>query len=267
MYDIGQYIPRESLVHKLDPRVKLTAVIALSMIILQVNKPGLILFGVSAILLSLIWLARLPLTYVLSTLKPAVPFFLGLFLLYLFFTPGKPLPLFPIGPLLVSYEGLTMGVVQIWKFFLLIAAASLLTMTTNHTALTGGLERLLRPVNIIGISSHNIAMLIGLSLRFVPTLQQEMKNVRDAQLARGASLERHRPGGKIKAMILLAMPLLLNIFRRSDELVDAMEARGYQPGERSYLYEPELTRMEYVIMIVIITLTVFAIIFPVVWFL
>ena len=264
MYDLGQYISGGSMIHKLEPRVKIIAVIALSMFILHISKPGIMLLGVSVILLSIIGLARLPMTQVLFSLKPAMPFFLVLFLLYLFFTPGRPLPLFPLGPVLISYEGLTIGIVQIWKFLLLITAASVLTITTNHAALTGGLERLLRPINILRISSHDIAMLLGLALRFVPTLQQEMRNVRDAQLARGAKLELHRPAGQIKAVSVLAMPLLLSILRRSDELVDAMEARGYQPGSRSYLYETELTRGEYIVITTLVILTAAIMIYPVV---
>ncbi|NLV22939.1 MAG: energy-coupling factor transporter transmembrane protein EcfT [Syntrophomonadaceae bacterium] len=262
MYDLGQYIPRQSLVHKLDPRVKIIAVIALSIIILQADQLGLLLAGISTLLLGLVVLAQLPPKYVLQALKPALPFFLCLFLVYLLFTPGRTLLLFPLGPLLISYEGLMLGIVQIWKFLLLLVAAALLTMTTTASELTGGLQRLLRPVKIFGISSHDIAMMLGLALRFIPTLQNEMRNVRDAQLARGAKFNPGRPGGKVKALGFLAVPLLLNIIRRSDELVDAMEARGYQPGRRSYLYNPALTRTDYVIITLIIILTMLAVFLP-----
>ena len=256
MYDLGQYIPRKSLVHKLDPRVKILAVIAFSIIILRVENSALLLIGITAMLSGLGLLARLLMKDVLHTLKPAIPFFACLFLLYLLFTPGKPLPFFPVGSLLISYEGLLLGIVQIWKFLLLLVAASLLTMTTTQAELTGGLERLLRPVKIFGISSHDIAMLIGLALRFIPTLQNEMRNVKDAQLARGADFNSRRLSGKIKAAGFLTLPLLINIVRHSDELVDAMEARGYKPGRRSYLYDPALTLMDYIIISFIIALTV-----------
>lgn len=256
MYDLGQYIPRKSLVHKLDPRVKILAVIAFSIIILRVENSALLLIGITAMLSGLGLLARLLLKDVLHTLKPAIPFFACLFILYLLFTPGKPLPFFPVGSLLISYEGLLLGIVQIWKFLLLLVAASLLTMTTTQAELTGGLERLLRPVKIFGISSHDIAMLIGLALRFIPTLQNEMRNVKDAQLARGADFNSRRLSGKIKAAGFLTLPLLINIVRHSDELVDAMEARGYKPGRRSYLYDPALTLMDYIIISFIIALTV-----------
>jgi biotin transport system permease protein/energy-coupling factor transport system permease protein len=256
MHDFGQYISRESLVHKLDPRVKILAVIAFSIIILRVESAVWMLIGITAALAGLRMLARLPRKDILQALKPAAPFFVCLFLLYLLFTPGQPLPFFPLGPLLISYEGLMLGIVQIWKFLLLLVAASLLTMTTTQSELVGGLERLLRPLNILRISSHDTAMLIGLALRFIPTLQNEMRNVRDAQLARGADFNPRRWSGKIKAAGLLTLPLLTNIVRHSDDLVDAMEARGYQSGRRSYLYDPALTFMEYAIITFIIVLTV-----------
>lgn len=254
MYNLGQYIPRDSFVHNLDSRVKIIAGIALSIIILRVNTLGLLLISVPV--LALVRLAHLPPASVLRTLRPVLPFFVCLFLLYIFFTPGKPLLHFPIGPLQISYEGLSLGVTQIWKFLLLVAAAALLTMTTTQSELTGGLERLLRPVKITGISSHDIAMLVALALRFMPTLQDEMKNIRDAQSARGADFNPHRLNGKIRALRCLALPLLTNTVRRSDELVDAMEARGYQPGQRSYLYEPTLTRVDYGFITAIIALTI-----------
>jgi len=256
MYDLGQYVSHKSLVHQLDPRVKILAVIAFSIIILRIENQALLLIGITATLSGLGLLARLPLKDILHSLKPVVPFFACLFLLYLLFTPGRPLPFFPIGPLLISYEGLMLGIVQIWKFLLLLVAASLLTMTTTQSELTGGLERLLRPVKIFRISSHDIAMLIGLALRFIPTLQNEMRNVRDAQLARGADFNPQRLIGKIKAAGFLAVPLLINIVRHSEELVDAMEARGYQPGRRSYLYNPALSLTDYIIITFIITMTV-----------
>lgn len=264
MYDLGQYIPRQSILHKLDPRVKIIAVIAFSIIILRLNSSVLMLTGITSLLLGLVLLARLPLGYVLRTLKPAWPFFLGLFLIYLLFTPGNPLPPFPLGPLTVTYEGLILGTVQIWKFLLLLLAATVLTVSTTAAELTGGLQRLLRPVKLLGLSSHDIAMMLGLALRFLPTLQNEMRNVRDAQLARGAKFNPRRPGGKIKALSFLAVPLLINTIRRSDELVDAMEARGYQTGRRSYLYDPELTWMEYMAIAVIIILTALVIIYPII---
>ncbi len=254
MYKLGEYLPRESVVHRRDPRVKIIAVLALSIIILQVGNLGLLV--ITGLALAISQLARLPLGALLKTLRPVLPFFFGLFLLYLFFTPGIPLPPFPIGPVKISYAGLNLGILQVGKFLLLVLTASILTMTTTAEEISSGLERLLRPLKIIGISSHDIAMLISLALRFIPTLLDEMKNVSDAQLARGANFNPHRLSSKIRAIGYLAVPLAISILRRSDELVDAMEARGYQPGPRTYLQEMRLTRLDYALIAAVIAITI-----------
>ena len=243
MYNLGQYVPRESLVHSRDSRVKIIAVIALSIIILQVNAIGLLV--VTGLVLAGAQLARIPLGALLRTLRPVLPFFFVLFLLYIFFTPGRSLPWFAIGPVQISEQGLYLGIIQVGKFLLLVLAASILTMTTPLSEITYGLEKLLRPLRIIGISSHDIAMMMSLALRFMPTLVDEMGCISNAQLARGANFNPRQLKGKIRAIGYLAAPLSVNVFRRCDELVDAMEARGYQPGPRTYLREISLTRLDY----------------------
>lgn len=250
MNNFGQYVPRNSCVHDLDPRVKIMAVLALSIIILQVDIIGLV--GIATMVLVCLRLARLPMTALLKTLRSVMPFFLCIFLLYVFFTPGRPLPLFPIGRVQASYEGLCFGLQQVGKFYLLVAAASLLTMTTPPSEITCGLERLLRPLKMVGVSSHDVAMMMSLALRFMPTLVDEMKSISDAQLARGAKIIPHTLSGKIRAIIYLAWPLSVNIFRRCDELVDAMEARGYQQGSRTYLRVLDLNRADYLIIFALV---------------
>lgn len=255
MYKLGQYVDAESAVHKLDPRVKLIAVIALSIIILHVNFLGLIAISVTALIISL--LARLSLRSVLETLRPVLPFFFCLFLLYLFFTPGRPIPPFPIGRVQISYEGLSFGSIQVWKFLMLVVASSILIMTSTQSEITMGLERLLRPIRIVGISSHNIAMILSLALRFMPTLLDEMNSISQAQLARGANFNPRSISGKIRAIRYLAVPLALNVFRRCDELVNAMEARGYQEGHRTYLHELVLSGKDYCIIAGILLTLIF----------
>jgi len=242
MYKLGEYVPRESPVHKRDPRVKIIGVIALSIIILQVNYIGLLAASGMAITIS--YVACISLKSLLRTLRPVLPFFFCLFLMYIFFTAGDPIPPFPIGPVKISYPGLYLGIIQVWKFVLLVAAASILTMTTLQSEITIGLERLLRPIRITGISSHDIAMMVSLALRFLPTLLDEMIRIREAQLARGANFNPRRISGRMKAITHLAGPLSLSIFRRCDELVDAMEARGYHQGSRTYLQDLVLTRVD-----------------------
>lgn len=245
MYNLDQYLIRESPVHKQDPRVKIIAVTALSIVILNAHIPGLL--AATALALVISQLARIPLSSLVKTWRPFRLFFFILFLLYILFTPGPPLPLFPLGPVTISYPGLQLGLMQVWKFLLLVVAASILNMTTSPTEITMGLQRLLLPLGLIGISSYDIAMMVSLALRFLPTLIEEMKVVTEAQLSRGANFNPRRLTGKIRAMTFLAVPLSLNVFRRSDELIDAMEARGYQPGPRTYLQELEFTSRDWLL--------------------
>lgn len=184
----------------------------------------------------------------MRTLKPAMPVFFFLFIMYILFTPGYPLPGFGIGSLQITYQGLNLGLLQVWRFLLLVAAASILTMTTQPSELTIAVERLLRP--IIGSSSHDIAMMVSLALRFIPTLLDEMNNINEARKARGDDFNPYRIRKRIRGIKSLAAPLLINVLRRCDDLVDAMEARGYQRGSRTYLYEMELTLPDYCIIVV-----------------
>ncbi len=248
MYNLGQYIPGKSPIHNRDPRTKIIAVIAFSIMILQVNSISLLL--AASMLIAVSQLAYLPAGLLLRTLRPVGPFFFCLFLLYVFFTPGDSLPCFPMGPILITYQGLCLGILQVGKFLLLVMAASILTMTTTQSEITMGLERLLRPISIIGISSHDIAMMLSLALRFMPVLTDEMNSISEAQLARCADFNPQGLSGKVRAISYLARPLAINIFRRCDELVDAMEARGYQQGRRTYLRELSLDRIDYYIIAV-----------------
>ncbi len=259
MYSLGQYIPRESPVHDRDPRVKIVAVVALSIIILHLNAIGLL--AATGLTLAISLLGRLPLGALLRTLRPVLPFFLLLFLLYVFCTPGQALPFFTIGPVQITDQGLCFGVLQVGKFLLLILIAAILTMTTRPGEITMGLEYLLRPISMIGLSSHDIAMMVSLALRFLPTLQEELNRISEAQLARGADFNPRRLSGQFRSITYLAMPLLVSVFQCCDELVDAMEARGYTRGRRTYLHPLVLTKTDYLV----IGATTIAILATIVW--
>lgn len=259
MVQLGQYIHQESIIQKLDPRVKIIAVIVLSILILDVGNEGLLI--ISAVILAVSRLARVSLQALGRSLRPVLPFFIFLFIVYLFFTPGKAVPPFPAGPIKITYQGLYLGLEQIFRFILLVLAAGLLTMTTEASAISSGLERLLRPLQIIGISSHNVAMMISLALRFFPALLEQMKQISEAQLARGANFNPRSLQGKLKAVRCISIPLLINVFRSSDQLIDAMEARGYQPGPQTYLYELSLTKSESILIAAMILSLVLVLIY------
>lgn len=238
-----QYYPLDSLVHRLDPRVKIIAVLMVSILLLRASLTGLAVAAGFFLLIS--WASRTPLTAMLKSLRPVLPFFIGLFILYLFFTPGSPLPYLSFGPVQVTQQGLTVAITQVGKFLLLVAAASLFTMTTNPIEITTGLERLLRPLKVFGLSSHDLAMMISLAFRFIPEFVVELDSIRQAQQSRGADLNEDGITGKIRLMTGLASALALNMLRRSDQLIDAMEARGYRPGPRTYLNQLSFRRGDY----------------------
>jgi biotin transport system permease protein/energy-coupling factor transport system permease protein len=253
MYHLGQYDPGQSLIHRLDPRVKILFTIFLSVLILQggmMISLFFALFLVSVFLLSGIAFSRL-----WQALKPALFFFIFLFLLHAFFTKGRPLlPSFS-GSFVPTYEGLSLGSLTTLRFILLILCATLLTGSTLPMDLVHGLERLLRPLNYIGISSHDIALMISLALRFIPIFMIEMQKIKEAQMARGVNFRSGSVFKRLKKTIDLTIPLLLGAFRQADELASAIESRGYQRGPRTYLRELRFSQNDLAVICVMALIT------------
>jgi biotin transport system permease protein/energy-coupling factor transport system permease protein len=245
MVKLTQYMPRRSPVHDRDPRVKLIALIIFSLIILYAGTPELAAATCAVAVCAM--LARIPLLLLLKALRPFTIFFTLLFAVYIFFTPGRPLPLFSAGWPAITCEGLDLGIHQIWKFSLLVLASSIFTVTTSQTEITMGLERLLRPCGKTGFSS-DLALMVSLALRFIPLLLEEADTIREAQLARGADLKSRSIRKRIRLISHIAIPLILGVFRRCDELADAMEARGYHQGPKTYLQELRFQRWDYLLL-------------------
>jgi len=248
MVYLGQYVPGDSIIHGLDPRVKIASVVGLSVVVLS---GGILTEAfISAFLIALIPVSGFALGQVLKTLRP-MAFFLGLlFLLHLFFTEGEAIPPFPLWHVSITYEGLSQGVVISWRFGLLLLAASLLTMTTAPSELVSGLERILRPLKIIRLPSHDVAIMISIALRFLPTFLQELERIKEAQMARGANFKTGTLLQKTRAFRALVMPLIFNTLRRADELATAMEGRAYRRGPRTYMRELRMTRIDYLALLV-----------------
>ncbi|MCF8143472.1 MAG: energy-coupling factor transporter transmembrane protein EcfT [Deltaproteobacteria bacterium] len=245
---IGQYIPGDSLIHRLDPRVKIASTIALSILILRGGVPTAAL--VSTFLIVLVALSRLGITAVAKAFRPVLAFFALLFFVHLFFTEGTPIPPFPPWAVTPTYEGLYRGIITTWQFALLILSASLLTLATLPTELVSGIERLLRPLQRLGVPSHDLAMMVSIALRFVPTFLEEIDRIKTAQMARGASFGSGPVLRRALAALSLLLPLVLSAFRRADELVTAMEARGYRRGPRTYMRGLTMRRADYVAVMV-----------------
>jgi biotin transport system permease protein len=250
MVYLGQYVAGESMIHGLDPRVKIASVVGLSIVVLRGDMP--IQMVISAFMIALIPASRLSPGQIVRSLRPMM-FFLGiLFVLHLFFTEGKAIPPFPLWHVTITYEGVYQGVLIVWRFALLLAAASFLTMTTSPSELVNGIERILRPLKVFRIPSHDIAIMISIALRFLPTFLHEIERIREAQMARGANFKTGSLRRRIRAFRALAMPLIFNTIHRADDLAVAMEGRGYKRGPRTYMRELSLSRNDYMALVVMI---------------
>ncbi len=243
MIILGQYLAGDTLLHRLDPRVKIGAVMALSLMIFAATPAAVVL--VSLFLAAVIRTARLTLAKTAAVLRPVALFMMLIFLMHLLGTEGTPLITLSPLPLAITREGLTQAAYVTWQFSALVIAAAVLTMTTLPSDLVGGIERLLRPLARVGIPSQEIAMMMALAFRFVPTLLEEYDRLRMAQMARGADFTTGGIRLRMRAVTALAVPLLLSAFRRTDELIMAMEARGYRRGPRTSLRELTLTGRDF----------------------
>ncbi|MGQ7276885.1 MULTISPECIES: energy-coupling factor transporter transmembrane component T family protein [Brevibacillus] len=232
---IGQYLPTGSIVHRLDPRFKLAAFVIL---ILAIAICGTYVGNLFALLVCL-WLfhlARIPLRYGLSGVKPAVPFILILAVLQLLFygeiAQGGTIYL-QYGVVTISSESVRLVIVSAMRFVEVIFLSSVLTLSTSTTELTHGMERLLRPLETIRFPVHAFALIITIAIRFVPTFAMEMEKMMKAQASRGADFgtgEWWRIVKRTKDMFPILIPLFNVALSRAEDLILAMEARCYTPG-------------------------------------
>ncbi len=249
MVHLGFYRHGDSFAHHLDPRVKILATILLSILIFQAQKGEILVL--SAFLSAVCLIARLKFSEIRVALKPLAWLAALLFGLHLFFTEGKILLPMPYLPLRITEEGLSRGLLISWQFLSLALSGIVLTMTTAPSELVGGLENLLSPLRRIGVPVQDIAVMVSLALRFVPTLLEEFSRIKTAQLARGAELETGRLDRRMKSMAVLVAPLLVSAFRRADNLAEAMETRGYARGPRTTLHQLRFGREEAIALIVL----------------
>ena len=226
---LGQYIPGDTCIHRMDPRTKLLAMVLFILLIFLVNR--IELFILPAILLLLMFvLAKVPFTYLGSSLKPMRMLLIFMFLINLFFTPGTDV-LFSWKFIRITREAVRQAVFISIRLVLLISGTSMLTLTTSPLSLTDGLERILSPLKIFHFPAHELAMMMTIALRFIPTLMEETDRIQKAQMARGADFESGNLFARAKAMIPILVPLFVSAFRRADELAVAMESRCYHGGE------------------------------------
>lgn len=222
---IGQYYDCKSPIHSMDPRTKILWTIFYMIALFAVDE--FVSYGVVIVLTALIIkISNIPVRFMLRGLKPILLLVVFTALLNLFMTPGETV-IFSKGIFKITLEGFYLAVKMALRIILLIIGTSILTLTTTPTVLTGGLEVLLTPLKKIGVPVSVFVMMIGIALRFIPTLLDETDKIIKAQVSRGADFEHGNPIKRIKAMVPILIPLFVSAFRRADELAVAMECRCY----------------------------------------
>jgi energy-coupling factor transport system permease protein len=245
----GLYVASDSILHRLDPRVKMGTASLLMVIPFVASGVPSALLLVSFVVV-LVTLSTVPILALLQTLRTV--FWLGLFMFFFFAfsTPGQTLV--AIGPATITWSGMVAGGRQIYRLCLLVTIASLLTYTTSPTQLAHGLETLLEPLARIGLPVRELAMVMTIALRFVPTLAQEIEKIVQAQQSRGVNFTGN-PVQRIRSWVPLFVPIFVSAFRHAEQLATAMEARGFRgTRHRTRLHQLRLTRQDWIASAIVI---------------
>lgn len=232
---LGQYYQADSVIHKLDPRVKLGTTILFIISLFLFN--GFWGYLVAALFLAfVIRMSKVPFKFMVKGMKSIV-FLLSITVLFnLFLTPGEPIV--HIWKLTITQEGLRLAFLLSIRLGFLIIGSSVMTLTTTPNQLTDGLEKMLRPLNRIKVPVHEIAMMMSIALRFIPILMEETDKIMKAQLARCADFDSGNLVKKAKSLVPLLVPLFISAFRRANDLAMAMEARCYRGGDHRTKMKP-----------------------------
>ncbi len=226
---LGQFFPGKSVVHRLDPRTKLLFLIVY--IVALFVASNWISYGVMlAFLIFVIAISTIPVKSIFKGLKPLVFILIFTGVLNMFFTAGETV-LVSFWVITITLEGVIRAVFMTLRILMLVAGTFLLTYTTSPVALTDGIESLLSPLKRIRVPVHELAMMMCIALRFIPTLIEETDKIMSAQKARGADFESGSLLSRVKALVPILVPLFISAFRRADELATAMECRCYQGGD------------------------------------
>lgn len=225
---IGQYYSTDSLIHRLDPRVKLVGTLCYIISLFLINNwPGYII--ATAFLFMVIALSKVPVKFMVRGLKAIVLLLFIAGFVNLFFTPGEVL--WAWKKLSITKEGISMASTMVLRLIFLIMGSSIMTLTTTPNNLTDGLEKGLSFLKIFKAPVHEMAMMMSIALRFIPILLEETDKIMKAQIARGADFESKNLIKKAKALVPLLVPLFVSAFRRANDLALAMEARCYRGGD------------------------------------
>ena len=251
---LGQYFPGQSFIHVLDPRCKIVA--TLLVIVAIFIAQSLMSYAVLTVFILLCFgIARLPLRLIVKSLKPLWVIIALTMAIHVFTTPGQVIWQWSIFH--ITWEGICRGTLMTGRLIYLIVFSSLLTYTTSPIVLTDGIEHLLNPFKRIGVPAHELAMMMTIALRFIPTLLEETDRIMKAQTARGANFTSGNLLQRGKNMIPLLVPLFVSAFRRADDLATAMESRCYRGGEgRTRMNELAYSYRDTVAMILVLVVLV-----------
>ncbi len=254
---IGQYVDGDSFIHKMDARVKILLSLFYIIILFLIRSPQAYA-AFTVFMLFLVYLSKVPPKFILRGLKPMLYILIFTAVLNLFMTRGGTvLWVCPFwSSMQITEEGVTTAVLMILRLVYLVVGTSILTLTTSPLMLTDGIEKILRPFEIIKVPAHEIAMMMTIAIRFIPTISEETEKIMKAQMARGADFESGNVFKRAKAMIPLLVPLFISAFRRADDLAIAMDSRCYHGGKnRTRMKQMKLTVRD---LIAVIFMTVFA---------
>ena len=225
---LGQYYQTESVIHRLDPRVKLVGTICYIISLFLVNNIWGYLIA-ALFLAAMIKLSNVPFKFMVKGMRAIVFLLLITVVFNMFLTPGEALVSF--WKLTITKEGLRLAVLMAVRLSFLIIGSSVMTLTTTPNNLTDGMENLMNPLRKLKVPVHEIAMMMSIALRFIPILLEETDKIMKAQIARGADFESGNIMKKAKALVPLLVPLFISAFRRANDLAMAMEARCYRGGD------------------------------------
>ncbi|HHY19172.1 MAG TPA: energy-coupling factor transporter transmembrane protein EcfT [Firmicutes bacterium] len=256
---LGQYIPGESFVHRLDPRTKLIMALALIVVLFMIESFIGYLWVAGFLLLAIIN-GDIPLSSITRGLKPLTLIILLTVILNIFFTEGTQV-LWQWKFIKITQEGIAKGLLLGVRLILLILSTTIMTLTTSPLAITDGLEYLLSPLKKLKFPAHELSMMLTIALRFIPTLLEETDKIIKAQMARGADFESGNLFRRAQNMVPLLVPLFVSAFRRADDLATAMESRCYRGGEgRTRLNELVFQRADYFVLGIVLPVLVLVVV-------
>ena len=228
---LGNYYPADSVVHSLDPRLKIISLAVMMLITFAVSALPTVCLHTTVVLL-MVLLSGIPLTVFFRGLRPFVFLFLFTAVLHLFFTPGTPIVELSVPfNITITQEGIYRGALISWRLLTVIALSSLLTYTTSPLSITRGLESILAPLSRLRFPVQDFSLMMMMAIRFIPVLTDETDRVWKAQRSRGADLRRGNIKVRSATLMSIILPVFTGLFRRADDLAIALEARGYVPGK------------------------------------